>query len=143
MDDVILNKTASIQRCLKRIRTVYARETELAFADDFDKQDIVVLNLMRAAEQTVDLANYLVRKQQLGLPQNSKEGFLLLGQSGVITPDLAERLGRMVGFRNIAVHEYQRLDLAKVVDIVEHHLVDFQRFTQQILGQQELFDVDK
>lgn len=143
MDDVILNKTASIQRCLQRIGSAYARETGLAFADDFDKQDIVVLNLMRAAEQAVDLANYLVRKQRLGLPQNSKESFLLLSQSGVITPDLAERLGRMVGFRNIAVHEYQRLDLAKVVDIVEHHLVDFQRFTQQILGQQELFDVEK
>lgn len=53
--------------------------------------------------------------------------------------DLAEQLGRMVGFRTIAVHAYQRLDLAKVVDIVENHLVDFQRFTQQILGQQKLF----
>ncbi|MBX3015681.1 MAG: DUF86 domain-containing protein [Caldilineaceae bacterium] len=138
MDDVILNKTASIQRCLKRIRTVYTREAPLAFADDFDTQDIVVLNLMRAAEQAVDLANYLVRKQQLGVPQNSKESFLLLGQAGVINVDLAEQLGRMVGFRNIAVHEYQRLELAKVVDIVENHLIDFQRFTQQILGQQEL-----
>lgn len=140
MDDVILNKTASIQRCLKRIRTVYTRATGLAFADDFDKQDIVILNLVRAAEQALDLANYIVRKQQLGLPQNSKESFLLLGQGGVINPDLADRLGRMVGFRNLAVHEYQRLDLAKVMDIVEHHLVDFQRFTQQVLGQQELFE---
>lgn len=143
MDDVILNKTASIQRCINRIRTTYARKTAVAFADDFDKQDIVVLNLVRAAEQALDLANYLIRKQQLGLPQNSKESFLLLGQAGVIKPDLAERLGRMVGFRNLAVHEYQRLDLAKVVDIVEHHLVDFQRFTQQILGQQELFGMEK
>lgn len=142
MDDVILNKTASIQRCLRRIRAVYAREAELAFAADFDRQDIVVLNLMRAAEQAVDLANYLVRKQQLGLPQNSRESFLLLGQAGIIQPELAERLGRMVGFRNIAVHEYQRLDLAKVVDIVEHHLGDFQRFTQHALGQQALFDRD-
>ena len=140
MDDVILNKTASIQRCLKRIRTVYTRATGLAFADDFDKQDIVILNLVRAAEQALDLANYIVRKQQLGLPQNSKESFLLLGQGAVINPDLADRLGRMVGFRNLAVHEYQRLDLAKVMEIVEHHLVDFQRFTQQVLGQQELFE---
>lgn len=140
MDDVILNKTASIQRCLKRIRTVYIRATGLAFADDFDKQDIVILNLVRAAEQAVDLANYIVRKQQLGLPQNSKESFLLLGQGGVINPDLADRLGRIVGFRNLAMHEYQRLDLAKVMEIIEHHLVDFQRFTQQVLGQQELFE---
>ena len=35
--------------------------------------------------------------------------------------------------------EYHRLVLAKVVDMIENHLVDFQRFTQQILGQQELF----
>lgn len=139
MDDVILNKTASIQRCLMRVRSAYARESDLAFADDFDKQDIIVLNLMRAAEQALDLANYLIRTRQLGVPQNSKESFLLLGQAGVIKLDLAAALGRMVGFRNLAVHEYHRLDLAKITDIVENHLVDFQRFTQQILGQQELF----
>jgi len=35
--------------------------------------------------------------------------------------------------------DYHRLDLAKMTDIVENHLIDFQRFTQQLLGQQELF----
>ncbi len=124
MDEVILNKTASIQRCLQRIRSTYARETGLAFADDFDRQDIVVLNLMRAAEQTLDLANYLVRKQQLGLPRNSKESFLLLGQAGLISGDLAEELGKMVGFRNMAVHESQRGQLATIISIVNEHLVD-------------------
>jgi len=140
MDEVILNKTSSIQRCLQRIRSTYARETGLAFADDFDRQDIVVLNLMRAAEQTLDLANYVVRKQQLGLPRNSKESFLLLGQAGLISGDLAEELGKMVGFRNMAVHEYQRGQLATIISIVNDHLVDFQRFTQQILGQKDLFN---
>jgi uncharacterized protein YutE (UPF0331/DUF86 family) len=75
----------------------------------------------------------------LGIPQSSRESFDLLAQADLITSSLADRLARMVGFRNIAVHEYQKLDLDKVKEIVEHHLVDFRRYTQQILGQKELF----
>lgn len=42
MDDVILNKCTNIQRCLKRVRSSFARDTGIAFEDDYDKQDIVV-----------------------------------------------------------------------------------------------------
>jgi len=139
-DDVVLNKSASIQRCLRRIRTEYQRDTGLPFADDYNKQDIVVLNLIRACQSTLDLANYLIRKHKLGLPQSSKESFTLLWEADFITKELAEKLESMIGFRNIAVHEYQKLDLDIVAGIAENHLVDFERFTQQILGRRELYD---
>ena len=73
MNDVVTNKAASIQRCVKR-----ARE-ELAAAEDFDsdytRQDAAILNIARACEQTIDLANHVVRTKKLGVPTDSGESF--------------------------------------------------------------------
>lgn len=131
-DVVILNKTASIERCLKRILDDYAGH-EAEFAADFMRQDAVILNLQRACEQTIDLANHLVKVQKLGIPQTSKDAFDLLAGAGIIEVTLAQRLGSMVGFRNIAVHDYQKINLAIVTAIIHKHLVDFQDFIQVTL----------
>ena len=39
----------------------------------------------------------------------------------------------MVGFRNIAVHDYQEINLLILQKIIENHLVDFMQFTKTIL----------
>ena len=131
-DVVILNKTASIERCLVRIREDYAgHETE--FASDFMRQDAVILNIQRACEQTIDLANHIVKIQKLGIPQSSRDAFDLLAGAGIIEITLAQRLGSMVGFRNIAVHDYQKINLAIVTAIIHKHLVDFRDFIQVTL----------
>ncbi len=115
MNEVISNKVTSIRRCIARIRTTYASDSALPFEQDFDKQDIVTLNILRACEQAIDLANHLVKQQSLGLPQSSKESFQLLAQHSIISESLAANLGNMTGFRNIAVHRYQQLSL-KVIE---------------------------
>ncbi len=69
----------------------------------------------------------------LGLPQTSREAFDLLSTAQVISEELAKRLKGMVGFRNIAVHDYQRLDLTIIQKIIEFHLNDFVAFTEQVL----------
>ena len=41
---------------------------------------------------------------------------------------------RMVGFRNIAVHQYQALQLPVTLRIVREHLDDFLAFSAQMLA---------
>ena len=77
MNDVIINKVESIQRCVKRAREEYAAAKD-AFAEDYTRQDAAILNLMRACEQSIDLANYLVKKEKLGVPADSSQSFDLL-----------------------------------------------------------------
>ena len=62
----------------------------------------------------------------------------LLEKRGVIDPQLAGKLRKMVGFRNIAVHEYETVDPAIVDAIVQHHLGDLRAFSRRIL---EAFDL--
>jgi len=132
MDNVIINKVESIERCLNRIEEEYVGfEDELK--TNFTKQDSIILNLQRACEQAIDAGNYLVKKDKLGVPKTSRDSFEILQQAGIINEELAENLKSMVGFRNIAIHEYKSLDLNIVSSIIENNLHDFRAFAKIIL----------
>lgn len=133
MDDIVLNKAATIERCLRRIDEEYEGDAT-NLEEDQTRQDSIILNIQRACEASIDLAMHLVRKFALGVPQDSRQAFDLLVEAGKLDALAAEALKRMVGFRNIAVHDYQALNLAIVRSIVEHKLVDLRAFAQQALA---------
>lgn len=133
MNDIVLNKKASIERCVSQIRTYYALPSETGFEDDYMKQDAIAINLQRACEQCIDLANHTIKTLKLGLPTESRESFRLLATGKVIPHELAHHLEGMVGFRNILVHEYQRMDIELMVRVIEHHLDDLVEFTNCIV----------
>ena len=134
VDDVALNQSAAIERCLIRIREVHSGD-DRNLLTDLTRQDSILLNLQRACEASIDLAMHLVRVRGLGLPQESREAFDLLEEAGVITRETAARMRAMVGFRNVAVHTYQDLDLKIVRSIVRERLSDFEEFTSSVLRQ--------
>jgi len=131
-NDVILNKVSTIERCIKRIREVY-NDNPLNL-NDYTKQDSIILNIQRACEASIDIAMHIVSEERLGLPQTSRDGFDMLEKHKVIDSHIANRLKAMVGFRNIAVHEYQSLNMDIMKEIVEKHLDDFMIYTKQILA---------
>ena len=133
MDDIVLNKKESIERCIKQIRTYYALPREFPFETDHLMQDAIAVNLQRACEQSIDLANHTVKKRKLGLPKESRESFRLLAQNGIIPRDLAANLENMIGFRNTLVHQYQELDIQLMVDVIEKHLDDLIDFTNFVI----------
>ena len=133
MNDIVLNKKESIERFIRQIKRYYAMDSEVSFEKDYLKQDAIAINIQRACEQAIDLANYTIKVKKLGLPKESRESFNLLAQNNVISKDIANKLGRMIGFRNVLVHEYQSLDLQLMVDVIENHLDDLVCFTDEIL----------
>ena len=79
------------------------------------------------------MGQHIIRRESLGLPQSARDIFTLLAQSGWIVEALANAIKRMVGFRNIAVHEYQALQLPILLNIIKLHLADFSDFSRCIL----------
>ena len=130
-NDVVLNKISVIERCKKRVLDVYDQKPENL--KDYTKQDSIILNIQRACEACIDLAMHIVAQERLGLPQTSRDAFDMLKSSSIIDEEIAKRLKAMVGFRNIAVHDYQTINLNILEQIVEKHLEDFTDFTKQIL----------
>jgi uncharacterized protein YutE (UPF0331/DUF86 family) len=131
-DDVLLNKAAAIERAVRRVREEHAGD-DRNLQHDQTKQDAIVLNLQRACESSIDAAMHLVRVRRLGVPQETRDAFVLLEQARVLDGHLADRLKKMVGFRNVAIHDYQALNLEIVRAIVVNHLDDFLAFAQLLL----------
>ena len=118
MDDVLLNKAAAIA-------------SEPCVSCPAGR---IILNLQRACETSIDAAMHLVRLHRLGVPQEAREAFSLLEtQACSTTRSPIDQLRKMVGFRNVAIHEYQKLDLDIVRRIVAESLDDFLAFTRILL----------
>jgi uncharacterized protein YutE (UPF0331/DUF86 family) len=129
--DIVLAKVATIQRCLDRICDVTGLDPKSL--EDIDKQDIFVLNLQRAIQACIDLAAHAVASEHLGLPESVRDNFVILKEKGVIGPELASRMLKMTGFRNIAVHNYQALDLNILKSILVNNLKDIEDFYSALL----------
>ena len=133
-DDILINKAAIIERCVARAREEYQHDPS-SFAKNYTRQDAAILNVQRACEAALDMGQHLIRRERLGVPQSARDVFNLLAQGGWLDSELAEALKRMVGFRNIAVHDYQTLQLPITVKVITQHLDEFLRYSERILKQ--------
>ena len=134
MDEVLLGKAAIIERCLRRIEEEY-RGHEAELSTNFTRQDSILLNLQRACEASIDAAMHLVRVHRLGIPTESREAFVLLVRAGLLDASSGAPLEAMVGFRNIAVHNYRELDMTIVTGILTNRLDDLRTFASVLLKQ--------
>lgn len=132
MDRLVLErKLESLRRCLVRVRSKCpASLPELL--GDVDAQDVLVLNLSRAVQLCVDMAAHLLSELELPPPNTMGETFTRLAEASVIDTSLAQAMRRSVGFRNLAVHNYDEIDWAIVFAIATQHLDDFERFAQRV-----------
>ena len=132
MDEVLIGKAAIIERCLRRIDEVY-RGHEAELTTDFTRQDSILLNLQRACEASIGAAMHLVRLNRLGIPTESREAFALLVRAGLIEAALGNHLEAMVGFSNVAVHNYRELDMEIVRNILTHRPNDLRTFASWLV----------
>lgn len=131
-DDVLVNKSATVERCVARAREEYAHDPA-SFATDFTRQDAATLNVQRACEAVLDMGQHIVRREGLGVPQSARDVFELMARAQWIEAPLAEALKHMVAFRNIAVHDYQSLMLPILVNVITGHLDEFLLFARIVL----------
>ena len=97
-----------------------------------DAQDIVALNLTRAVQLCVDIGAHLIAGKEIPPPETMGSTFDVLADLKYITPALAMRLKKAVGFRNIAIHNYQTIDWEIVHAIATRNLNDFSDFAQAV-----------
>ncbi len=129
LEDIPFNMMfEKIKKYIKRIEEDFDEK----FENNYTKQDAVILNIQRLIQQTIDLGAYVIKKYKLGIPKSSKEIFEILEKEKIINKDLSKNLQKMVGFRNLAVHEYTKLNL-EIEYIIKNRIFDALEFQKRIL----------
>jgi uncharacterized protein YutE (UPF0331/DUF86 family) len=130
---VIENKLSSIRRYLDILasyRTVSLEEVE----SDTTLRGAIERYLYLLAQAAIDLADAFIAFRKLRKPATMAESFAILQEAGLLSRELAARLARMAGFRNILAHDYERLDYRIVLDVLHHHLRDVEDLVDAVSG---------
>lgn len=131
--DLVLRKLAEVEQYLQQLAGY--RQIDLdAYQRDWKTQRIIERTLHLTIETCMDLADHIVADRRLRVPETGAETFDILAEAGVIPRDLGTALARMVGFRNILVHDYARLDPAIVLRVLRTDVADIERFREAVLG---------
>ena len=127
-----LDSLRTVRTARRGKMSVYRRRLE----HDPDLQDIIVLNLNRAVPLCVDMATHLLSSTGEPVPETMSQAFRELARLQMLDTDVAERLAKAVGFRNIAVHNYDTINWAIVHAIATRHLDDFLAFAKVVMVSQ-------
>ena len=80
--------------------------------------------LQLAIEASLDMGCHIVADEGLGTVEQDRDIPRLFRENGFIDAELEQRWIRMIGFRNILVHEYLEVDRGIVYDVVRNRLGD-------------------
>lgn len=130
--DLVLRKIADLEQYLQQLAGYRQIDLE-SYRSDWKTRRIVERTLHLTIEACMDLADHIVADRRLRVPDTGGATFEILAEAGVVSPDLGKVLARMVGFRNILVHDYARLDPAIVLRALHTDLVDIERFRDAVL----------
>lgn len=128
---ILLTKLDSLHRCIRRLADK-TPDTPEALTRNYDLQDIITLNLERAVQSCVDIAAHILANLEVPPPSTMAESFEKLYEMNIICEETKGRMIKAVGFRNVAVHEYQRINWQIVFRILSEHLVDFESYARQV-----------
>jgi uncharacterized protein YutE (UPF0331/DUF86 family) len=127
--DLVEKKLAFILTCVAQLR---ANAKPRAIASDIVQRRFIEHTLQLAIQAIIDVASHIASDDRLGEPATNHALLDLLHGAGWIDDSQRTALRKMIGFRNVLVHEYVEVDLAIVQDVVEHRLDDLERFVDAI-----------
>ena len=124
---LLAERTMTVQRHLARVADRLPAAPDL-LQPATDASDAVLLHLWQATQIVIDVAMSACLALRLGTPNSYADAFRRLRQAGIIEDDLAERLARAAGFRNVVAHAYDSLDLRRVHQAATDGPADLLRF---------------
>ena len=128
---IIENKISAAKRYLKILER-YKKYSQEELIKNIDLRGAVERYLYLATQAAIDLAEAVISLKNLRKPTASSECFYILEEEEIIKRELAEKLVKMVGFRNIIAHDYQKIDYDIMYDILINRLKDIEQFLKLI-----------
>lgn len=98
------------------------------FLEDIDRQESILFNLQMAVQNCIDIAAHIISEEGLGVPGSNNEMFYLLEENGYLSSKVTGKMVKAVGFRNLIVHEYGKIELRQVFEIAQKNVKDLNEY---------------
>ncbi len=95
------------------------------------KEWAIRYGLFESIQIVIDVSCHLVSKYNLGYPKTYRDCIELLKKYDYISQDLAEPILKMIGLRNLLIHEYLKIDIKKLFSFLEY-IENFKKFIKAV-----------
>lgn len=127
-----MRKLSELEEYLAQVRE-YSNITQEEYQGDWRIQRIVERTLQMMIEICADIAGHIISDKGLRAPASYADGFKVLLENGFIDHGHFQVMEKMAKFRNVIVHNYDKVDAGIVVTILKKHLNDFIIFRDAVL----------
>lgn len=93
-----------------------------------------------AIQNCIDIAAHIISEEGCGVPGSTNEMFYLLEERGYLDGSLTEKIVAAVGFRNLIVHEYVKVDLKLVFEVAQNDIEDLNEYLRSIFKKLNIMD---
>lgn len=97
-----------------------------------DAQAVVERRLQTAVEGCLNVGNHVIARKRLGVPRDYAEVFRILGQAGILSPQVAEAMADLARLRNLLVHLYWRVDHARLHESLPQRIRTLESFVEDV-----------
>ena len=125
--NLILRKLSELENYHSQLEE-YKRITLEDYRDDWKAQRIIERTLHLMIEICVDISHHIISEKKYRVPTGYSDTFSVLFEQGMVDEKLFNILQKMTKFRNILVHNYEKVDPGIVISILKNNLKDFLLF---------------
>jgi len=129
---LIGRKLARMDTYLSQIRE-FSKISGNEYKKNWKTQRIVERTLQILVEECIDIANHIIADEGLRLPVGYADAFQVLMENRIIKKKLSATMEKMAKFRNVIIHQYEKIDPGIVVAILHKNLADFERYKKAII----------
>ncbi len=130
---LVLRKLSALDGYLKQIGE-YANISSNEYANDWKVQRIVERTLQMMIETCLDVSGHIISDERFRIPETYADVFRVLVENDILEEGQFEGLEKMAKFRNIIVHDYEKIDPEIMVGVLQKNLSDFESFKTAIVN---------
>lgn len=132
-ETLILRKLTQLEEYISQIEE-YRSVSVQKYRDDWKMQRIIERTLQMMIETCVDIAGHIITDKKLRIPDSYADSFRVLSDNKIIAGELSKTMQQISKFRNVVVHQYDRVDAEIVVGILRNRIDDFDKYRDAIVN---------
>lgn len=132
-ETLLLRKLTQLEEYVSQIEE-YRLVTIEKYRSDWKQQRIIERTLQMMIETCVDIAGHIIADRKFRIPDSYADSFRVLCENKIIPADLCQVMEQISKFRNVIVHNYDRVDAEIVVGILRNRIDDFDKFKDAVVN---------
>jgi uncharacterized protein YutE (UPF0331/DUF86 family) len=128
---LIQNKINKIEGYLKELEPILKLESN-DILGNYTNLRTLERDFQLIVDTVIEINTHLISTENLRAPEDTTETFYILGEAKILPMDFVKKFSPVAGLRNIVVHDYEKIDMEKLINDIKSDISQFGEYALYI-----------